>query len=164
MIGLQWCPILLVGGALFREARCPISQVTHSCLCHLFNRLSLWQWHHGQFDQCQFWVQTSHHITLNVIQFLASTLRGGWSVTWDRVRTTFCWFWVCNSACNYSWIDVVWNILDWYFWWNSGCNSAVCWQNSGWTLCFVQYAQCKSFLLAQLWSKFVIFCVKCVQL
>ena len=128
--------ILLVGGGLFLEARCPISQLTLACLCHLFNRLSLSEWHHKQFDQCNFLLlQTLHTIAiLQVFRCLPWPL----SVFWEY-EAKFCCFSVysvsnsavsCVCGLEFSRFELCVNFLVQFS----------CWQNSGWTLSFLQYA------------------------
>ena len=148
--------ILLVGGGLFLEARCPISQLTLACLCHLFNRLSLSEWDHKQFDQCNFLLlQTLHTIAiLQVFRFLPLPL----SVFWEYEIPSFAAFLCILCPIPRPALSVGWNVPGLNFGWTFGAVQLLAefWVNS----IFSAICTERTFF----WSKFVVFCVQYVQI
>ena len=97
MIGLQWWPILQVGGALFLEARCPISQLT-GLFMPSFQPSIARSWNDITDNSISATFKFRHHIC-RCFNFFAKKKWGISRISGGSLR------YLRDSACSFHWLS-----------------------------------------------------------
>ena len=126
MIGLQWWPILQVGGALFLEARCPISQLT-GLFMPSFQPSIARSWNDITDNSISATFKFRHHIC-RYFNFLLKKMGNN---SYFRRYFEIANFVTFLHIIHILWTDmsVDWNVFGLNFGWTFFYNPAVCWQN-----------------------------------